>query len=275
MSLKLGVNIIEINWTKTYIMFISNKHKFFFPTHIKINVSICIEHVKKFRLLGITLDCKLNFINLVNDLSLSINKKMYAIKRLFYLSFNVKLQFFKSFILPYFDFGFSIIIYFSKTALNKLNNIYYNCLFKLFKFNFLNLSIFEINNFLSYYNLNSFIHRVLFKLLSFVYNVKHSDSAPLFLKDCLNFVKLNRTYNLRSNGTLVIPNSLCVSKFGECSFKNFFSKFFFNLNDLTDAIHLCDEKEFNNFLNVNIDFILINFVTKFDKFNLKTISYFY
>jgi hypothetical protein len=39
----------------------------------------------------------------------AINRKLYSINRLFYLPFNVKLQFFKSFLLPYFDYGISLM----------------------------------------------------------------------------------------------------------------------------------------------------------------------
>ena len=63
-----------------------------------------------------TSDNILNFCSHIADIALKIKRKTYCIKRLFFLSTNVKLQFFKTFILPYFDYCLSLAIYFSKTA---------------------------------------------------------------------------------------------------------------------------------------------------------------
>ena len=51
-------------------------------------------------------------------------------------SFLMKVQFFKIFILPYFDYCLSLIIYFHKSCIQRLANCYYLCLFKLFNFKF-------------------------------------------------------------------------------------------------------------------------------------------
>ena len=70
-------------------------------------INICGHNVKVvdcFRLLGIPIDRKLNFHLFATELRKSINKKLYSIKKLFYLSFQVKLQFFKITLLPYFDY---------------------------------------------------------------------------------------------------------------------------------------------------------------------------
>ena len=128
-----------VNWSKTYAMFITTK-QIIKPSMIQID-SGTIEIVETFKLLGVTIDSRLNFVNHVNNVSKSILSKLYAIKRLFYLSFNVKMLFFKTFILPYFDYCLSLIIYFSKTAISKLSKVFYICLFKLFKFNFLMISL--------------------------------------------------------------------------------------------------------------------------------------
>ena len=56
---------------------------------------------QKFKLLGVTLDKKLNFNNYSNEIKILITRKMYSIKRLFFLSMSVKFQFLKSFILLY------------------------------------------------------------------------------------------------------------------------------------------------------------------------------
>jgi hypothetical protein len=46
----------------------------------------------------------------------------------------VKIHFFKTFILPYFDYCLSLIIYFPPSAYQSLNNCFNICLYKLFKF---------------------------------------------------------------------------------------------------------------------------------------------
>ena len=51
------------------------------------------------------------------EFRISINKRLYSIDRLFYLSHRVRLQFYKSFILPYCDYCMSLSIYFPKGTL--------------------------------------------------------------------------------------------------------------------------------------------------------------
>ena len=102
-----------------------------------------------------------------------MNKKIHCIKRLFYLSTNFKLQFFKTFLLPYFDYCLTLTIYYSKTALQKLSNLYYNCFYKLFKFQLNNMEINWVNSFLKRYNLFSLQHRVFYRLSIFSYNCKN------------------------------------------------------------------------------------------------------
>ena len=87
--------------------------------------------VKNFKLLGFIIDNKLDFKLHVAKTSLTINRKLHSIKRLFYLPFNLKIQFFKSFILPYFDYGLSLAIYFHKDAIRKMCKLNYICLKKV------------------------------------------------------------------------------------------------------------------------------------------------
>ena len=88
-----------------------------------------------------------------------------------YLITCVKIQFIKTFILPYFDYCSTLCIYYSIDIIQKLANTYNNCLFKLINTKQIcNLSIQtssdfnKWNNLLSIYNLNSFQHRILFRL---------------------------------------------------------------------------------------------------------------
>jgi hypothetical protein len=124
---KLGINLLidwckhnklDINWSKTYIMFIFNK-RLKFPKLIEFSGAM-VDVVDTFKLLGLLIDCKLTFLPFVTQQCISINRKLYAIKRLFYLPYDTKLQFFKSFILPYFDYGITLSIYLHKLAIRKL-----------------------------------------------------------------------------------------------------------------------------------------------------------
>ena len=87
-----------------------------------------------FKLLGITIDNELNFTKHSSFKKKIINRKLFSIKRLFFLSTSVKIQFFKTFILPYFDYCLSLSIYFPKSTLQRINNCFNLCLFRLFKF---------------------------------------------------------------------------------------------------------------------------------------------
>ena len=136
-------NRLFINWNKTFVMFITNK-RVILSNSITVD-NLEVKAVNNFKLLGITLDSKLNFVDHASSLSLSINRKMFAIKRLFYLSYSVRLQFFKTFILPFFDFGLSYIICFLRSAIQKLTKkTYYNFINQLFKFN---MSCFDLVHF--------------------------------------------------------------------------------------------------------------------------------
>ena len=90
-----------------------------------------IKCVDEFKLLGVTIDNKLNFNKHVSNLGRCINSKLFSIKRIFYLSTSVKVQFFKTFILAYFDYCSTLMIYFNKSVIQKLCNKYYLCMHKL------------------------------------------------------------------------------------------------------------------------------------------------
>ena len=134
-------NRLDINWKKTKFMFCTNKHV---TLPIEINfMDNTVEVVTSFKLLGVTIDNKLNFRLHAANIRLIVNKKMFSIKKLFYLAFSVKLQFFKSFILPYFDYCLSLLIYFPKSTIQKLKNSYDFCLLKLFNFKISEYNLFK------------------------------------------------------------------------------------------------------------------------------------
>ena len=93
---------LTINWSKTKLMFIS-KQRSARPSYLIID-GCNVEVVDEFKLLGITIDHNLIFNKYVDRLKSSVNQKLYSIKKLFYLSLNIKIQFFKTFIQPQFDY---------------------------------------------------------------------------------------------------------------------------------------------------------------------------
>ena len=174
-------NRLDINWKKTEIMFISSR-RVIYPKTIMID-NKSVDVVDSFRLLGVVIDNKLNFSQHVSTVCKQINTRLFSIKKLFYLPTTVKIQFFKTFILPCFDYCLSLVIYFPKYTIQKLANSYYMCLFKLFNFNFNNKDCTYINNFLKRYKLFSFEHRILLRISMFIFKIIRSPFGPLLLKN--------------------------------------------------------------------------------------------
>jgi len=89
-------NKLDINWSKTYFMFVTNK-RIKLPKEITIGteivnnktVDINVNVVTSFKLLGVTLDNKLTFSEHCSNIKKIVNKKMYSIKRLFFLCTSV------------------------------------------------------------------------------------------------------------------------------------------------------------------------------------------
>ena len=124
------------------------------------------------------------------------------------MPFTVRLQFFKTFILPLFDYCLSLVCYFTKTQIQRLANCYNACLFKLFRFDFTYKELDEINNFLEEYKLFGFQHRIVLRLSLFSHKIINIPSAPLKLKEQILFNSdRNIQYNLRqtSKPTLYMP----------------------------------------------------------------------
>ena len=181
----------------------------------------------------------MNFCSHIADISLKINKNIHCVKTLFYLSTNLKLQFFKTLLLPYFDYCLSLAIYFSKTALQKLCNLYYNCLYKFFKFNLNNVEGNWANDFLKRFGLFSFQHCLFYRLSMFVFKCRRlvdsletNDNNPHTLRNRNNFKPVQ--FDLKE---------------GKKTFKYFFSKFLNNF--------------YVKYLDLNFFCTFINFVLKY------------
>ena len=273
-------NRLYINWSKTFIMFITNK-RVVIPKFIDYE-NVRLLSVTQFKLLGVIIDDKLDFQSFTAQTCLNINRKLYSINRLFYLPFSVKLQFFKAFILPYFDYGLSLSIYFHKTAIRKLCKMYYICLKKLFNFSFLDKtqrfgtiqSHEQINKSLKEYNLFSFHHRLVVRLLLFINKILFLTNAPKQLKEWL--VLNNKQVSgvcLRSDYAKNFKIEKTLTKFGDLTFSNFFSRL---LNMLKfNEFNSCLIKFKNDrLLNLKIHSDLSSLLKLFPRFNCELNSYF-
>jgi hypothetical protein len=155
---------MSLNWSKTKFMVISPEQHakvdilnqtIGYEPHIIID-GAQVEVVSQFKLLGCTLDEDLSFIPYMSLLKQTILSKLFAIKNVFFLSHSVRLQFFKTFILPHFDYCASLFIYFNNTIINKLESLYNRCLSILLNININDKSFQEQHSFLKSLNLMPF-----------------------------------------------------------------------------------------------------------------------
>jgi len=200
-----------------------------------------VEVVTSFKLLGVTIDNKLNFRLHAANIRLIVNKKMFSIKKLFYLAFSVKLQFFKSFILPYFDYCLSLLIYFPKSTIQKLKNRYDFCLLKLFNIKISEYNLFKqkieadstditnaFNTSLSEIVLAAFAHRFLRTATLFIHKIVNISTSPQLLAKQIVFKKDQKNnYSLRNSENVCIPPTKTLT--GEESFSYFFSSLLNNV----------------------------------------------
>ena len=256
------LNRVDINWSKTFFMVFTKKKieipDFFFVKGLKI----CI--VKEFKLLGFTIDTKLNFMKLVSETCLAVNRKLFSIKRLFYLCTSVKIQFFKTFILPYFDYIFTLICYFSKEAIQRLANCFYLCLFKLLNLRLDSSDFNSLNNLLEKYGLFAFQHRALERMLSFSYKILNFVNSPTQLKEQLVTNESREIkYDLRNKCDFMVP--ITKTKSGENTFGYVYSKLAneFIVNKLVLKFNTFKLSIFNN-----INLIYVKSTKIFDKLNL-------
>ena len=81
------IKYLDINWNKTFIMFITNRREITLPTEIDCN-NATIKVVSSFKLLGVTIDRNLNFLEHVHEVRKAVNKRLYSIQRLFFYFIN-------------------------------------------------------------------------------------------------------------------------------------------------------------------------------------------
>ena len=223
--------------------------------------------VNQFKLLGVIIDNDLTFLPQVASLRIKINQRLFSIKKIFFLDDSVKLQFFKTFILPYFDYCSTLLIYYPKSTIQKIMNSYNFCLFKLFNIKYdINTSndFNKMNNYLEGFGLSCFQHRLIQRLMIFSYNIMNQQDNQL--KKQLNFNKdLNKKYNLRNKNKLSQPKIAGSNCFDEDTIEYFFYLFINTccLDDLHLKLNLFKIRTKNN-----INILFLKFIRKFPKFDL-------
>jgi len=230
-------------------MFVTSK-RIKAPKKIEITAGVSVKVVEQFKLLGVTIDNKLNFETYASMIKKrSVNRKLYSIKRLFYLCQSVKLQFFKSFIMP--DYCSTIYYYFPKATLQKIYNSYN---YKISKLLNLNATV-DANNFntlLENYALNNFQHRLLIRMATFLHKIVNIEQAPKLLTDQIRMnVNINKGgYNLKNKFQVNQPLRI-QNHYGEATFVYFCSKFIKNfiLVGLKNNFYTFRKLLFNNLNN--------------------------
>lgn len=124
------------------------------------------------------------------------NNRLYEIKKLFTLNHNSKIQFFKSFILPLFDYCLSLSIYFSNCLIFKIEKLYNNCIFKLLQIDLSKLSITSQNSQLKTLNILPFQYRILYRLSLFTYKCNQFELTS-YLYFLFHIKEKCLTHNLR------------------------------------------------------------------------------
>jgi len=114
------------------------------------------------------------------------------------LSLSVKIQFFKSFILPYFDYCSTLIIYFPKYVIQKFHTFYYICIYKLFDFSFHKKTAYEVELFLKKYKFFNLEYRLFTRFGHYLHRILVSDLSPPGLRSISAEMFCSQTYNLRT-----------------------------------------------------------------------------
>jgi len=162
-------NRMEINWSKTKFMIIS-PNSASHPKQIELS-NVPVDVVSEFKLLGVTIDNKLSFHAHIKNMRTIVLRKLFAIKRLFFLPFNVKLQFFKVFILPHFDYCASIFIFLSNNLIKKLAHFYNSCIFLLLRISLRGLTIEQQHSVLAPHRLFPYNYRLFFRFSIFSHKI--------------------------------------------------------------------------------------------------------
>jgi hypothetical protein len=250
-------NKLFINWGKTKFMIISNHSNK--PTSIGLTLSdasVVVDVVTEFKLLGCTLDNKLQFSTYVDLLKKTILQKLFAIKKLFFLSRSIKLHFFKTFLLPHFDYCSSLFVYFNKTSLEKLKKVYNSCIYNLLGVDLSGKTLDEQLMILEPFNLLPFFYRLFFRTSLFYHKILNSKILSQInddLKKCDSHDLRMKTKNL-----FIVP--VCKSACGSKRLSLFLPKF---CNSVIREAYNLNVADFKCFLLGNLPILFKKFNSSF------------
>ena len=245
------MNRMTINWSKTMAMLLSRKLDPS-PASIILPPGREVVLVDNFKLLGVTINRHLDFTTHVDQVKKQVNIRLFAIKKVYYLSANVKLQFLKTFILPYFDYCLTLALYFSKANLAQLEKLYNFCIFKLLKIKLKYCSTDEQIAALRPLHVQAFKVRLYHRVGSFVHGIYHRRLLGSFY----DRVSVNQSkYQLRSNRRFIRP--IAKTSFGDRRLLNVFIR---SIDTVwSNSINL-NSKLFNESLNSNFSIYFPKFI---------------
>ena len=113
----------------------------------------------------------------------------------------------------------------------------------------------------------SFHHRILFKLASFSFKIKYNSNSPVILKECLHEERASNDIRTRSKNWLLIKPDKCSSKYGDRTFKNFYSAFYNKIKLNRVLFKINDFLKFKSFFFENFETIFLNFMEIFNFFD--------
>ena len=252
-------NQLTINWKKTKFMILAKSKVIDRPGVIKIHNEE-IEVVSVFKLLGVTIDGNLEFHDHVKNIKSMVNRKLFALKKLSFLSTPVKVQFFKSFVLPHFDYCSALVVFLSRKQLNSLEKFYNTCLFRFLNVNIFSLNVFEQKICLKKYNILPLKIRFFIKLNTFIYKTINS-LCNINIFHNLSFI--DREYSRANSGQEIVKTPGIVSRYGKSSLSYFLPKF---INEISRNSHNLLFSEFKSSIYCNLDIQFQLFINKFNNF---------
>lgn len=246
-------NHLIINWDKTKIMFITKKKKIELPLKLKIQNNE-VEVVKTFKLLGVLIDDGLLFHQHIKNIKQIVNKKLFSIKKIFYLPFSVKVQFFKTFILPHFDYCSALHVYFNKTQMESLEKFYNVCLFRLLGIELFGLESFEQLETLKRFNLIPYKMRIFNKFNNLFYNIVNKNILFNFSAS----LKFKEKSFFRSREIVEQPD--IRTNFGRASLSYMLTKY---INKILKNSFNLSFKDYKSSLNINFIILFNEFLNNF------------
>jgi hypothetical protein len=247
------LNQMTINWSKTKCMFLTLKNIDLESVKVVHVGGNDLEVVKNFKLLGVTIDDSLGFHEHVELMKKSVNRKLYSYKKLFYLSLSTKVQFFKSFILPHFDYCFSLYIYFPKSLIDVIERFFNICIFRLFKIKLTGLSLDDQARLLKEHNILPFKYRYFYRICIFSFNIMNNK----ILNNIRAKLKFRQEFRFRNINTIVELDKIEKTKFGSHRLSVFLVNF---INKVIKFSFQLDLKLFKQSMMENISINFKNFV---------------